>query len=165
MRKRLESDDKGRKVEGDVRRPRVCFPHQEGLAGSWLLSFGAGGQVGIFETWGQPGVDLVVPAATDTPARFAVFGHHFAADLIGRGGFPAARLEVEGAGFAGGVVFYFHRAVVVYSGRTGDDADDRRSHFLPGVEFLTTSGWAELEEPCTKGVDIKGFAVEFGLDG
>ena len=58
-----------------------------------------------------------------------------------------------------------HRPVVVNRRVAGDDADDGGRNFLPGVEFLTARGWAELQEPGAQRVDVEGFAVEFGLDG
>ena len=44
--------------------------------------FGGVGLDSALETWRQAGVDLVVPAAANTPAGFTVGGKHFAADGI-----------------------------------------------------------------------------------
>lgn len=171
----LEGDDEGSEVERDVWGAGVGFPDEEGLGGVgfmlvWLLlgfgfSFGIGGvsEDGIFEAGGEAGVDFVIPAAADRPAGFAVFGHDFSGDLISGRGFPAAGFEVEGADFAGGVVFYFHGAVVVNGGRASDDANDGGSNFFPGVEFFITGGGAEFEEPGAEGIDVEGLAVEFGF--
>ena len=134
----LEGDDEGGEVEGDVGGTGVGFPDEEGLGGAGfrllllllLLGFGFGFGVGgvsedgVLEAWGEARVDFVVPAATDGPAGFAVFGHDFSGNLVGGRGFPAAGFEVEGADFAGGVVFDFHGAIVVNGGGAGDDADD-----------------------------------------
>ena len=134
-----------------------------------LLGFGFGfgvGRVcedGVFEAWGEAGVDFVVPAATDGPTGFAVFGHDLSGDLVGGRGFPAAGFEVEGADFAGGMVFDFHGAIVVNGGGAGDDADNGGGDLFPRVEFFTTGGGAEFEEPGAEGVDVEGLAVEFGF--
>ncbi len=81
----------------------------------------------------QARVDLVVPPAADAPARVPRSVLHFAGDLEGGAGFPAAGFEVHGTGFAGGVVFDFHDAVVVDGRGAGDDADDGGGYFFPGV--------------------------------
>lgn len=127
------------------------------------FGFGVGGvsEDGIFEAGGEAGVDFVVPAAADGPAGFAVFGHYFPRDLVGGRGFPAAGFEVEGADFAGGVVFDFHGAIVVHGGGAGDDTDDGGGDFFPGVEFFTAGGGTEFEKPRAKGVDVEGLAVKF----
>ena len=112
------------------------------------MRFGrSGSEDGVFKPGGEASVDFVVPAAADTPAGFPIRGHYFAAYLIGGGGFPAAGFEIEGAGFAGGVIFDFHGAVVVDCGGAGDDADDGGGYFFPGVELLAAVGGAEFEEP------------------
>ena len=168
----LEGDDEGGEVEGDVGGAGVSFPDEEGLGGIGFMlllgfgfGFGIGGvsEDGVFEAGGEAGVDFVVPAAADGPAGFAVSGHDLSGDLVGGRGFPAAGFEVEGADFAGGVVFDLHGAIVVNGGGAGDDADDGGGDFFPGVKLFTTSGWAEFEEPGAEGVDVEGLAVEFGF--
>ena len=134
------------------------------LLGFWF-GFGIGrvGEDGVFEAGGEAGVDFVVPAAADGPAGFAVFGHDFSRDLVGGRGFPAAGFEVEGADFACGVIFDFHGAIVVNGGGAGDDANDGGGDLFPGVEFFTTGGGAEFEEPGAERVDVEGLAIEFGF--
>ncbi len=58
-----------------------------------------------------------------------------------------------------------HGAVVVDGWVAGDDADDGRGYFFPGVQFFSTRNGPELEEPGSEGVDVEGLAVEFGLYG
>lgn len=144
------------------------LPDEESLGGAGFVACcfsGRGFKFCVFETGGEAGVDLVVPAAAHTPAGFPVFADDFADDLVGGGGFPAAGLEVEGAEFAGGVVFDFHGAVVVDGGGARDDTDNGAGDFFPGVEFFAAGGGTEFEEPGAEGVDVEGFAVEFGFDG
>ena len=169
----LECYDERGEVEGNVGGAEVGFPDEEGLGGvgfMWLLlgfGFGFGGdgvsEDGVFEAGGEARVDFVVPAAADGPAGFAVFGHYFPRDLVGGRGFPAAGFEVEGADFAGGVVFDFHGAIVVNGGGAGYDANNGGGDLFPGVEFFTTSRRAEFEEPGAERVDVEGLAVEFGF--
>ena len=61
------------------------------------------------------------------------------------------------------MVLDFHGAVVVNGGGAGDDADDGGGDLFPGVEFLTTGGGAEFEEPGAERVDVEGLAIEFGF--
>ena len=127
-----------------------------------------GGRDGPVVAGGQACVDLVVPAPGEAPAGAAVAVEDAAADLVGGGGFPAARLEVEGADFAGGVVADFHGAVVVDGRVAGDDADDGGGHLFPGVEFFGGGIWSsgpEAQEPGAERVNVKGLAVEFGFNG
>jgi len=64
------------------------------------------------------------------------------------------------------VICDFHGAVVVDGGRAGDDADDGGGDFLPSVEFFGAAvRGTKAEEPGPEGVDVEGFAVEFGADG
>ena len=126
---------------------------------------GAVGLDSALEAGRQAGVDLVVPTAADAPARGAVGGEDFAGDGVGGGGGPAAGFKVEGAEVAGGVVFDFHEAVVVDGGGAGDDADNGGGYFLPCIQFLGARRGAQFEEPGPERVNVKGFAVELGLDG
>jgi len=122
-----------------------------------------GAQYRVLKPGGQARVDFVVPAAADAPARLALGIGHFPGDLVSGGSFPAAGLEIQGAGFVGGVVCDFHGAVVVHGGVAGDDADDGGGYFLPCVEFFPAGGGAEFEEPGSQRVYIERLAVEFGF--
>jgi hypothetical protein len=64
------------------------------------------------------------------------------------------------------VVADFHGSIIVDDWVARDDTDDRRGNFLPRVEFLlATSGCgAKTQKPGAERVDVKGLAVELGLD-
>ena len=77
---------------------------------------------------------------------------------------PASGFEVQDAELSGGVILDFHRPVVIDGWVAGDDADDGRGDFLPGIEFYAACGGAKTQKPGAKGIDVEGFAVEFRLD-
>ena len=164
----IERDDERREVERDTRWTRVSLPDEESLV---VVVLGVLGttfvDVCVLESGGEARVDLVVPAAADTPADAALGVEHLAYDLVGGRCFPTAGLEVELAHFARRPVLDFHHAVIVDSGVTGDDSDHRGGDLFPGVELLLTAsrGRAKAEEPGPEWVDVEGLAVEFRLYG
>lgn len=136
----IERNDEWREIERDTRWTCVSLPDEESLV---VVVLGVLGStfvdVCVLESGGEARVDLVVPAAADTPADAALGVEHLAYDLVGGRCLPTAGLEVELAHFARRPVLDFHHAVVVDSGVTGDDSDHRGGDLFPGVEFLLTA--------------------------
>jgi hypothetical protein len=163
----VEGQDERGEVEGDAGRARVGLPEEDcfgffaGTSSSSSTTSTVKGGVGLE---GRPGEDFVVPAPADGPACDACSVDDLAADLVRRRGLPAARFEVEVGCFAGFPVLDFHGPVVVDGGVAGDDADDRRRDFFPGVQFFFAVDGAQLAEPGAEQVDVEGFAVELGLE-
>src|SRR5271163_2494288 len=83
----------------------------------------------------ETGVELVVPASSETKACLAIRIVDASRDLVCTGCFPASGLEIQKAGFTSSPVFDFHRSVVIDSWRTSDNPNNRRCDLFPSIHL------------------------------
>ena len=120
------------------------FPDQESLICTCPIARLRRCENSILKSRSEAGVDLVVPAASNTPPSFPIWCHDLTTDLVRRRSFPSTRLEVQQASLTCCVILDLHKAVIVDGRVACDYANDRGSNLLPSVEFFSASYWTKL---------------------